>query len=117
MSVIDVYPAPTSAYKVSKVVISPITANVTLNGTVQLTATAKDANNVTINGVNFFWESHNPSIASISQSGLVTAYSGFLPGGHSKRVGGIVHLYAYAKRDDGSVDTAFTFANITVLGQ
>lgn len=116
MSVIDVYPPPTTKYKVAKVVLNITSATVSLSGTVQLTATAKDSNNATVNGVNFLWESRSPSLATVSQSGLVTAYGGRMPIGHLKFVGGLAHIYVYAKRDDGSVDTAFASANITVLG-
>jgi hypothetical protein len=117
MSVIDVYPPPTMKYKVNKVVLNLTTATIPLSGTVQLTATAKDSNNNTVNGVNFFWESRSTLAVSVSQSGLVTGYSGRVPAGHTKNVGGLAHIYAYAKRDDGSIDTAFAMATITVLGQ
>lgn len=110
-------PVPTSRYKVAKVVLNTNAATIALSGTVQLTATAKDSNNVTVGGVNFFWESRNTQIAMVSQTGLVTAYVGRTPNGHNKNVGGSVNVYAHAKRDDGSLDTAIAFAVITVQGQ
>lgn len=113
-------PKPTSAYSVAKVVITPSPVTLSLSGTQQLTATAKDASNNTVNGVNFSWESRNPAVASVNASGLVTAFAGILEphtqGKGSHRTGGTTQVYAYVQRGDGSVIDIHSFVTVTVNG-
>ncbi|MBC7893805.1 MAG: Ig-like domain-containing protein [Cytophagaceae bacterium] len=58
---------------VASLTITPNGATIVVGGTLQLTATAKDANGVTLPGRIIGWTSGGPSIATVSQSGLVTA--------------------------------------------
>jgi uncharacterized protein YjdB len=60
-------PAP-----VASVSVSPATPSVTVGQTVQLTATAYDANNNVLTGRVVTWASSNTGIATVSSSGVVT---------------------------------------------
>jgi uncharacterized protein YjdB len=62
---------------VATVTVAPPSASVTAGKTTQLTATAKDANGNTLTGRAVAWSSSNSSIASVSETGLVT---GVAPG-------------------------------------
>jgi uncharacterized protein YjdB len=56
------------------VTISPQSATINALGhTLQLTATAKDANGIDMPGVVFAWSSVNPQVATVSTTGTVTA--------------------------------------------
>ncbi|MBV6520471.1 MAG: hypothetical protein MNPFHGCM_00586 [Gemmatimonadaceae bacterium] len=57
---------------IASVTVTPGTPTVEEGQSVQLTATARDANNVILPGRTIVWASSNPSI-SVSQSGMVTA--------------------------------------------
>ena len=57
---------------VASVSVSPATASVTIAQTVQLTATARDANNNVLTGRAVTWSSSNTGIATVSSSGVVT---------------------------------------------
>ncbi|MCC6318430.1 MAG: Ig-like domain-containing protein [Gemmatimonadaceae bacterium] len=65
---ITVTPVP-----VASITIAPNGATVLVGGTQQLTATARDANGVTLPGRIVTWISGAPSVATVSQSGLVSA--------------------------------------------
>src|SRR5687767_14077915 len=54
------------ATKVKKVTVSPASASITVGATVQLTGTSTPA------GATLAWSSSNNSVATVSQSGLVT---------------------------------------------
>ncbi|MCC6140509.1 MAG: Ig-like domain-containing protein [Nitrospira sp.] len=56
-----------------RVEITPSTISLPEGQTVQLHATAFDQNNSPLLGIPFAWSSSDPSIASVSQTGLVTA--------------------------------------------
>src|SRR5204863_449932 len=56
---------------VASVAISPATTSLTVGQTVQLTATPKDSAGGTLTGRMVTWTSGNPSVATISGSGLV----------------------------------------------
>src|SRR5947207_1990748 len=56
---------------VASVAISPATTSLTVGQTVQLTATPKDSAGGTLTGSMVTWTSGNPSVATISGSGLV----------------------------------------------
>ena len=64
--------APAPVTTVATVTVSPATATVPSKGTVQLAAVAKDANGNTLSGQTFTWASGNPSVATVSSTGLVT---------------------------------------------
>jgi acid phosphatase len=66
-SAITVTPVP-----VASVTVTPATASVATGGTVQLTATPKDANGNPLTGRVITWQSSNSAIASVNGSGLVT---------------------------------------------
>ncbi len=56
------------------VAVTPTTANLSaLGATQQFSATARDPGNSPITGATFTWTSSNPSVATVSPSGLVTA--------------------------------------------
>ncbi len=59
---------------VASVVVSPATATVPAQGTVQLAVTLKDAagNTLTLSGRTVAWSSSAPTVATVSQTGLVT---------------------------------------------
>ena len=60
--------------QVARVRVTPRTATlVSVGETVQLTARAHDVNWNTVSGRTFTWSSSDPSIATVSSSGLVTA--------------------------------------------
>jgi len=58
---------------VASVTVTPATTNMSDGQTVQLTATAKDANGNPLTGRAMAWSSNNTSVATVSGSGLVTA--------------------------------------------
>ncbi|PYP65695.1 MAG: Ig domain-containing protein, partial [Gemmatimonadetes bacterium] len=57
---------------VASVTVTPASATIGTNGTVQLTATLKDANGTTLTGRTVTWTSSNTGAATVSGSGLVT---------------------------------------------
>src|SRR3989442_1938844 len=61
-----------SSVPVASVTVSPPQANVNDGGTVQLTATPKDASGNPLTGRTVTWASGNPAVAAVSGSGLVT---------------------------------------------
>ena len=64
----------TGPSEVSSVVVTPAAATVvSLGDTVQLTATALDADGNTITGAMFVWASSDPATAAVSDAGVVTA--------------------------------------------
>ena len=63
-------PAPVPVASVS---VSPATATLQVGGSVQLSATTRDANGNVLTGRVVGWNSGNSSIATVSSSGLVTA--------------------------------------------
>ena len=60
---------------VASVVVTPATASVQAGGTVQLSASTRDANGAVLNGRAVVWSSSNTTIANVSASGLVTSIS------------------------------------------
>src|SRR6266403_1592751 len=58
---------------VASVTVTPATTNMSDGQTVQLTATAKDANGNPLTGRAMAWSSNNTSVATVSGRGLVTA--------------------------------------------
>lgn len=65
-------PAPAP---VASVTVSPGTSTLQTAGTVQLSATTRDANNNVLTGRVVSWSSNNTGVATVSGSGLVTAVS------------------------------------------
>lgn len=66
-------PAPPPPPEVDHITISPSEAEVMVGGTQQFTATAFDADNNSIPGIEFSWSSTAPLIASVDADGLATA--------------------------------------------
>ena len=65
--------AITVTVPVASVAVTPSSASIAVNATVQLTATLKDANNNTLTGRAIAWTTSNASVATVnSSSGLVT---------------------------------------------
>jgi uncharacterized protein YjdB len=62
--------APPAA--IASIVITPTNPRVDEGSTIQLTATAYDANNQAITGVTFSWASSNTNRATVNGTGLVT---------------------------------------------
>jgi len=57
---------------VASVIVSGTRSNVAVGKTLQLTAVGLDANGFPVTGAIFQWSSSNPSIASVSNTGVVT---------------------------------------------
>jgi len=70
-SAVTVIPIP-----VASVAVSPATASVGVNGTVQLTATPKDANGNALTGRTVTWQTSDGTIATVDANGLVTGNAG-----------------------------------------
>jgi trimeric autotransporter adhesin len=62
---------------IGSVTVAPLTASVNVAATTTLTATVRDVNGATVTGAAVTWSTDQPSIASITQSGVVT---GMAPG-------------------------------------
>lgn len=58
---------------VAEVVISPLTANVIVGGTLPLQATVRDASGRSVSGPTIVWSVEDSSIARVSSGGLLTA--------------------------------------------
>ncbi len=58
---------------VAVMAVTPSSASVAVGATVQLTATPKDASGYPLSGKTVTWASGNSTVATVSQSGLVTA--------------------------------------------
>jgi hypothetical protein len=58
---------------ITSIVISPATASITVSGTKQFKAVAKDANGNTVTGAALVWKSSNTAVASVNSAGLATA--------------------------------------------
>lgn len=85
---------PSAPTPVATVIVSPPTATVEVGSSVQLTATARDAQGKTLTGPSIVWASANPAIVSVSGSGLVTGVS----------AGGPIPVRATAEGKTGSAD-------------
>lgn len=59
--------------QVATITVTPATPSIIVANSVQLTATALDANATVVTGVTFAWGTNNVGIATVDQSGLVTA--------------------------------------------
>ncbi|HET7229423.1 MAG TPA: Ig-like domain-containing protein [Longimicrobium sp.] len=58
--------------RVAAVEVSPATQTLSQGGAAQLTAVARDSAGAVLNGRTFTWASSNPSVATVSASGVVT---------------------------------------------
>lgn len=68
--------APASVYVfqgVASVSVSPASPTIAFGGSQQFTAEARDADNAVVPNVTWYWASSNHTVATVSQSGLVTA--------------------------------------------
>lgn len=61
---------------VATVSVTPPTPTVAAGATQQLAAEARDLGNLVVPSVNWFWSSNNHAVATVSQTGLVTAVAG-----------------------------------------
>jgi uncharacterized protein YjdB len=87
-----------TAAPVARVVLSPSSASLSVGQTLQFSATPQSANGSTLNGRIVSWSSSNPTVASVSTSGLVTA-----------KVGGQAQISATSEGQTGN-------ASVTVAG-
>lgn len=62
----------TGGVAVASVVVAPESASLTVGGTLQLSAVARDAAGNTLSGRSFTWASTNGAVASVSGAGMVT---------------------------------------------
>ena len=62
-----------SAIPVASVTVAPTSASLTLGGTQQITATARDAQGNALTGRTITWQSGSTAIATVTQAGLITA--------------------------------------------
>jgi uncharacterized protein YjdB len=98
---ITVIPVP-----VASVDVTPATATIAVNATVQLTATPKDANGGALTGRAVTWATADASIATVDANGLVTG----------KAVGGPVTITATSEGKSGTADvTVSTFVPVATV--
>ena len=64
--------APTSTLPVATVVVTPITASVGVGAVLQLSATPKDTNGVSLRGRTVTWQSDHQTVAKVDANGLVS---------------------------------------------
>ncbi|MEX2281418.1 MAG: Ig-like domain-containing protein [Gemmatimonadota bacterium] len=91
---------------IARISVAPSPASVPAGQTVQLIATARDAADAAITGKLFAWSSQNQSIATVSQSGLVTGV-----------VSGSTTISAAAEGVSGNVTVNVTAPSAVVLMQ
>ena len=65
--------ATVTTVPVASVSVTPSSASLTIGGTAQLSATAKDANGNTLSGRTATWSSDDNAVATVDANGLVTA--------------------------------------------
>jgi parallel beta-helix repeat protein len=68
-------PPPTSSPTIASVTITPSSATIEVGATVQLVATARDANGNTL-AATFAWASSNTAVATVTSSGLTSGVAG-----------------------------------------
>jgi alpha-tubulin suppressor-like RCC1 family protein len=90
---------------VASVTITPPTPTVAAGATVQLSAEARDADNAIVPNVSWFWASSNHTVATVSQTGLVTGVNG-----------GSVSITAVGKGMPGSTNVGVNFPPPAKLG-
>jgi uncharacterized protein YjdB len=83
---------------VASVLVSPPSSSVIVGGTVQLTATPRDAQGGTLANRTVTWSSTNTAVATVSSTGLVTAVT----------IGGPVTIVATSEGQDGSATVTVT---------
>jgi uncharacterized protein YjdB len=96
--------------------LSASSATVVLSGTLQLTATAvgfdEDGNSTSLSAK---WQSSNPAVATVSQSGLVTTYAGAQQQAPYFVGGGKAIISATALLPNGAPINAPALCEVTVL--
>src|SRR5206468_320260 len=85
---------------VASVVVTPATATILVNGTVQLTATLKDANGNPLTGRSVTWQTGDAAVADVNAGGMVTG----------KTVGGPVTITATSEGKSGTAAVTVTAA-------
>lgn len=110
---------------VASVVINPPTVTLDIGVDMQLTATARSASGVTLTGRPFAWETSDENVASITQTGLVTAHgigTATITASAEGKVGAstitviatkVAFAYAYANQ---STTSTYTPAGINLAG-
>ena len=96
--------APFGKESIMSITVSPTSASITIGSQIQLTPSASAK-----------WESDNPAIATVNQSGLVQAGAGDAANPYYV-TGGIAVISATQSRADGSPAGAPATCKITVLG-
>lgn len=71
----DPFPPPPGPVPIATITVSPGDPSVVEGATVQLTATAHDAQAAALEGREFTWSSNATNVASVSQAGVVTGVS------------------------------------------
>src|SRR5207244_587993 len=87
---------------VASVTVTPATAGLVVGGTVQLTATPKDANGNPLTGRTIVWSSSDNTIATVNGSGLVTGAG----------AGGPVTITATSEGQSGTATVNVTLAPV-----
>src|SRR5213594_1426698 len=94
-----------SGAPVASVTVSPSAANIAITGTVQLTATPRDASGNPLTGRVITWQSSNSAIASVNGSGLVSGVA----------AGGPVTLTATSEGQSGTASVTVTLAPVAAV--
>lgn len=90
---------------VSTVTVTPPSTTLQINGTVQLTATLRDASNNILTGRVVGWTSGNTAIASVSSTGLVTALTS----------GGPINIIATSEGISGTAQVTVASAPVATV--
>src|SRR5437762_418629 len=90
---------------VSTVDVTPATASIVVNGTVQLTATPKDASGNPLTGRTVTWQSADITLATVDANGLVTG----------KAAGGPVTVTATAEGKSGTAAVTITTIPVSTV--
>jgi uncharacterized protein YjdB len=109
---VEVVPGP-----VTTVLVTPPTATLRAGKTVQLSASARDANGNVVPGQTFTWSSATTSVANVDAAGLVSAISGGSPEIRATAVGttitGIASVTVLARRVGYALANSPTTASYT----
>lgn len=89
------------ATTVTSVAVSPTASNMTVGGTLQLAAQAKNASGSNLTGKSFTWSSTNTTVATVSSAGVVTA-----------RAAGTATIRAVSEGQTGSATVTITAASV-----
>ena len=85
----------------NSIVVVPDTSEILIGSQVQVSGSARDSAGNLVHGVPFIWESDNPSVASVSDAGLVTALAtgvAHISGGGAITGPGVATVFVVASR-------------------